>query len=139
MTQPSNPGHEGRIVINESGESQLVPVVGAKLSDLVRKALWNGEKFNHLQFEDWLRRQPEAAQALARSHPPDRLYHLTTAKNPTHPKAPVLGVITAYPAPGVELRVLGMREDQAEIIVDPTGLADVTEEAKANRLDLGEG
>lgn len=128
---------EGRIIISGEG-SQLVPAIGAKLSDIVQKALWNIDNFNYLQFEEWLDRLSLESQKLARTYPPDRVYQLKGVRNPQHPQIPVLGVVVGYPHPGVAVHVLGLKFDQADLIVDPLTLRDVTDDLRAQRLELNE-
>jgi hypothetical protein len=128
---------DGRIVFTAQGP-KMVPVEGARLSQLVLKALHNIEVFDFINFENWLGGQPPTIVKVARACPPAQIYRVLRTK------VPVYGVVDGYMKPmkdapaRVVLRLLGVREDMAFQGFTPEAVEAVTDAAREGKLDYGD-
>lgn len=136
-------GPGGRVIFSPRGP-RMVPVEGARLSQLVMKALHNIDQFDFIQFENWLKGQPESITKLARACPPAQIYRVTRGALTTQTKNPIYGVVDGYMKPTedrpgrVVLRLLGAPEAMALIGFVPEAIEEVTDAAREGQLDYGD-
>ena len=133
---------KGGLLFTGSGP-KMVPLEGAKLSDIVLKALNNIDHFDFLQFETWCKDQSKAVQDLSRSCPPAHIYRVVAGPLTTATTAPIYGIVVGYSngdkklPVGVVIKVLGARDSMSEFVMSPTALEEVTDAARKRELDYG--